>query len=195
VTDRFIEYDYATAKSAIEVFFWNELADNYLELAKRRLYDADDPAREGARFVLGHVLMAILKLFAPFLPHITEEIYYHLHADEDDPTSIHLSRWPEITADFIDDEAEATGAILVQIATAVRRYKSAEGLSLGADIQRLTIAGGEPRLRDALHQSETDLMSVTRALNIDIREEINPDIVPTARIDSLVLVIDEWKAG
>jgi NAD(P)H-hydrate repair Nnr-like enzyme with NAD(P)H-hydrate dehydratase domain len=45
VTDLFESYDYAAAKSAVEAFFWRDLADNYLEMCKQRLYDEDDPAR------------------------------------------------------------------------------------------------------------------------------------------------------
>ncbi len=49
VTALFEAYDYAAAKSEIEAFFWRDLADNYLELAKARLYEASGPAHEAAR--------------------------------------------------------------------------------------------------------------------------------------------------
>jgi valyl-tRNA synthetase len=64
------EYDYAAAKSEIEAFFWTELADNYLEMAKQRLYDPADPSHDAARFSLQTVLFTVLKLFAPFLPFV-----------------------------------------------------------------------------------------------------------------------------
>ena len=88
VTDLFRGYDYAAAKSEIETFFWRDLADNYLEMAKLRLYNAD----MGASFTLDYVLLTTLKLFAPFLPHVTEEIYQHLFAERDGAVSIHLAQ-------------------------------------------------------------------------------------------------------
>jgi valyl-tRNA synthetase len=79
-TDQFENYDYASAKSEVEDFFWRDLADNYLEMCKLRLYDSDHPQRPGALQALQHVLLDTLKLFAPILPFVTEEIYQGLFA-------------------------------------------------------------------------------------------------------------------
>ncbi len=57
VTTLFTEYDYASARAETEGFFWTTLADNYLELAKMRLYDATDPLAEGARYTLRTALL------------------------------------------------------------------------------------------------------------------------------------------
>ncbi|MCP4517150.1 MAG: class I tRNA ligase family protein, partial [Delftia sp.] len=108
-TELFRGYDYAAAKSETEVFFWRDLADNYLEMAKVRLYGDEVEAREGARFAFYHVLLTTLKLFAPFIPYVTEEIYQHLFAASDGAESLHLSRWPAPDARFEDEAAEALG--------------------------------------------------------------------------------------
>jgi valyl-tRNA synthetase len=68
-------YDYAAAKSEIEAFFWTELTDNYLEMAKQRLYDPACPTHAGACNTIRVLLLTLLKLFAPFLPYVTEAIY------------------------------------------------------------------------------------------------------------------------
>jgi valyl-tRNA synthetase len=80
VTNLLDNYDYATAKSEIEVFFWTDLADNYLEMAKKRLYDETDLAHDGARYALFNILRDTVKLFAPFLPSVTETIYQGIFA-------------------------------------------------------------------------------------------------------------------
>ena len=74
VTLLFEGYDYATAKAEIELFFWTEFADNYLEMAKKRLYDGGEAGR-GAQATLRLGLLTTLKLFAPFLPYVTEAIF------------------------------------------------------------------------------------------------------------------------
>ena len=94
VTALFEAYDYAAAKSEIEAFFWRDLADNYLEMAKARLYEASGPAHEAARYTLGAVLLDTIKLFAPFLPHVTEEIYAGLFAAREGSATIHRASWP-----------------------------------------------------------------------------------------------------
>ena len=151
VTTLFTEYDYATAKSEIEGFFWRDLADNYLEMAKVRLYDATDPLARRRALHARAVLLTMLKLFAPFLPHVTEEIYTALFADEGG--SIHRRAWPTVASlpagDADDDTSiEAAGDALVAIATAVRRFKSENGLSLGGELARLQIATDDDTLAD-----------------------------------------------
>jgi valyl-tRNA synthetase len=164
VTTLFRQYDYATAKSEIERYFWTELADNYLEMAKRRLY-AGDEAAAGARFTLQQGLMVTLKLFAPFLPYVTEAIYRDLLETGD---SIHAAHWPAVRAEFIDDGAERTGEALVHVATVVRRFKSEEGLSLGTELARLHLAVEDAHLSQSLGEAEPDLASITRARRLTV---------------------------
>jgi valyl-tRNA synthetase len=163
------EYDYAAAKSEIEAFFWTELADNYLEMAKQRLYDPADPSHEAARFSLQTVLLTVLKLFAPFLPFVTEAIYQGIGDQRPgDKGSIHRESWPVADPALEDDAAEAVGQTLVAIATAVRRFKSERNLPLGAELNRLQLAAVESdeTLLSALREAVVDLKSITRAREI-----------------------------
>jgi valyl-tRNA synthetase len=188
VTEHFRQYDYAAAKSEVESFFWRALADNYLEFAKERLYDETHPLREGARYTLYTALLAVLKLFAPFFPYITESIYRELFAASDASDSIHASRWPIADETLIDDEAEASGEQLIEIATAVRRYKSESNLSLGTELQRLRLATTEPALADMLRAAHVDITSVTRARVIEVGEEIEEDGFEVVRADGKIAV-------
>jgi valyl-tRNA synthetase len=171
-------YDYAAAKAETESFFWQVLADNYLEMAKGRLYDAADPGHAGARDTLAALLLAVTKLFAPFLPHVTEAIYQGLFAERDGAISIHRARWPESDAALVDERAEAAGAALVAVATAARRYKSEAGISLGAELARLQLATDDPALADALRAAAADLASVTRAGAIEVVPVLDPALTP-----------------
>lgn len=168
VTDLFRGYDYAAAKSETEVFFWRDLADNYLEMAKVRLYGDQAEAREGARFALYQVLLVTLKLFAPFIPYVTEEIYQHLFVEHDGAESVHLSRWPMPDVRFEDQAAEALGETLVTIATAVRRYKSEHSLALGTEVARLQLATDSAKLSDLLRAASPDITSITRAGQVEV---------------------------
>jgi len=174
--------EFATAKSEIETFFWQELADNYLEMCKQRLYDEAHPQREGARFALYHTLLVILKLFAPFLPHVTEEIYLGLFASDPQTESIHTSAWPSADLNLEDDALEAFGQTLVEVATVVRRYKSERNLPLGTEFERLQLAVidlGQPTkydIRSLLQGVDADLKSITRAKKIEIVERLDPSL-------------------
>jgi valyl-tRNA synthetase len=173
-TGWFKSYDYAAAKNEIEAFFWGDLADNYLEMSKQRLYDTREEAGAGARYSLYHVLQVVLKLLAPLLPFVTDEIYAGLFPAENLTGTIHTSRWPEPDPGLEDEQAEGLGEHLVAIATAVRRYKSERNLALGMELTRLQLAavdhgdGSSIELAAWLEQARADLMSITRARQIEI---------------------------
>lgn len=165
-TTYFEAYDYVAAKNEIEIFFWRDLSDNYLEMAKKRLYQEAGPGYEGARYALYAALSAVVKLFAPILPYVTEEIYGGLLAPH--ALSVHRSSWPVVDPARFDDEAEAGAQVLLAVTTAVRRYKSDRNMSLGMELERIHLQVSDPRLLLSLSGAEDDLSSVTRARNVDI---------------------------
>ena len=181
VTHLFHDYEYATAKSEIESYFW-QMADNYLEMAKKRLYDGGAEAT-GAQLALSQMVIASLKLLAPFMPYVTEAIYQGLLETEN---SIHRSAWPVADERLLDEEAERAGDLLVEIATAVRRYKSESGLSLGSELARLHLATAERSLATLLAQAEPDLVSVTRARQITVGDRPEPGLEEIANGDGLI---------
>lgn len=168
VTELFRSYDYAAAKSEIEAFFWTELTDNYLEMAKMRLYDPGCPTRPGAIFTVRSLLFTLLKLFAPFLPYVTEAIYQGIG----EQGSIHRAAWPLAEAALEDETAEKAGAVLVEIATAARRYKSERNLPLGSALNRVQWMAVEKDGQTgdfwaALAAAGDDLKSITRAQQVE----------------------------
>ncbi|HEY0757046.1 MAG TPA: valine--tRNA ligase [Ktedonobacteraceae bacterium] len=165
-------YEYATAKSEIETFFWHDLADNYLEMCKERLYSEIGLLHEGACYTLYHTLLTILKLFAPFLPYVTEEIYCGLFATQEGALSIHLTHWPQADPAWTNQQAEAAGEILLAVATAVRRYKSEAGISLGTEFPRLLISTCEIQQTLLLEAAGMDILSVTRARELRVGANI-----------------------
>jgi valyl-tRNA synthetase len=173
VTDYFHNYDFAAAKSETEGFFWKVLADNYLEMCKLRLYEEGS---EGARYTLHAVLLTTLKLLAPFLPHVTEEIYRELFAAVEGTDSIHKARWPLADESLVDTAAEDAGDAVVNIATAVRRYKTKHQLHMGAELERLQIATRDAALGKELREANADIRSITRAKQVEVREHLDDDL-------------------
>ena len=172
-TRQFNNYDYSAAKNAIEELFWRDLADNYLEMCKQRLYDDRDPTRVGALFTLNHTLLVLLKLFAPLLPFITEAVYQGLYtgrisAEPGGYKSIHLAKWPQPNPALVSEKDLQFGELLVELATAVRRYKSEKNLPLGIGLKTLAIEAGQLNTQDLFHQSRSDIESITRAKEIVI---------------------------
>lgn len=91
----FQRYDYAAALMVVETAFW-DFCDNYLELVKNRAYSSPDPAaRRSAVAVLEWTLKTFLRLFAPFIPYITEEVWSWRFARSEGQPSVHKAAWPD----------------------------------------------------------------------------------------------------
>ena len=98
-TDAFERFEFALALQITESFFWDSFTDNYIELVKRRARSETDPAgRASAVATLRLALNTLLRLFAPFVPTITDEVWSWTFAQETNYTSIHQTPWPTLEA-------------------------------------------------------------------------------------------------
>mgnify|MGYP001255534735 CR=1 FL=1 len=159
------QYEYAAARAAVERFFWSDLCDNYLELAKARLYGSPATEQYAAQWSLYHALFGVLRLLAPYLPYITDEIYQGLFRRWHEDASLHRTAWPIAPAEWIDPVAEELGEMVLEILRKVRRYKAEQGWSVGAALETLHISALAEH-HAALARLLVDLQSATRAKQI-----------------------------
>lgn len=167
-TSEFEKYEYAGAMDHTEQFFWFLFCDNYLEITKTRAYDEENKNAAGAlsaRLTLYHSLKIILKLFAPFLPHITEELYQLLYTTDD---SIHRrGSWPVL--DLVFNGVDKSSEQLIEVLEMVRKVKAKDNLSIKAPISYIEIAGKKSLSDDLI----TDLQNVTSTMEIRFVSELS----------------------
>jgi len=132
--------------------------------------------REGARYTLYHVLVTVMKLFAPIIPYITETLYQALFVPIEGEGSIHTSRWPVANESLLSVTADAAGEALIEIATAVRRYKSESNISLGTELKQLQLATTDASSARMLEDASADIKSVTRARHVEVKESLDADL-------------------
>jgi valyl-tRNA synthetase len=99
-TNHFENFDHASALSETESFFWNSFTDSYLELVKKRVSPESTSStleKNSAITTLRIGLDVLLRLFAPFLPYITEEIWAWSFAEEKGKISIHMTSYPSVS--------------------------------------------------------------------------------------------------
>ena len=77
VTDNMEKFELGIAVQKIYDFIWEEFCDRYIEMVKPRLYSEEDTTKAAALWTLKTVLGQALKLLHPYMPFITEEIYWH----------------------------------------------------------------------------------------------------------------------
>ena len=175
-TEAFEAYDYASAKGAVERFFWRDLSDNYLEMVKKRLYgDTDQGRHVSAKYTLHRLVSTVIKLWAPFLPYVTEAIYRELFSQPGE--SIHRASWPVVEESLVDDEMVRVGEELVAIATAIRRYKTESQLRLGAEVPDLVLAPDD-EMRKILEEARLDITCVSRAQLVSIQDKLPGEYHP-----------------
>jgi valyl-tRNA synthetase len=133
-TEQMEVFDYSQAMKEIEYFLWHELADHYIEMIKGSIYHKENV--DSIRYTLYTIGLGLLKLFAPFFPHITEEIYWDLYKEYEDDKSIHVSAWSELI--LVDEEKEKAGESVKVYIAQVRAWKSEQGIALNAPIQATT---------------------------------------------------------
>ena len=163
-TEGMEQYEYSVAMKKAEHFFWKILCDNYLEIVKKRLYSDDDEAgKQSAQYALYRIIYGSLRLFAPVLVHVTEELYQALFRESEGHESLHVANWPD--PDFMDEEALKYGDMSLQIIEKARKFKSEQNLSMAAPLKALEITA-PPEDQSGLRMLEDDIMNVTRAESI-----------------------------
>ncbi|MGH3938862.1 MAG: valine--tRNA ligase [Pseudonocardiaceae bacterium] len=137
-TSAFEAYDYTRALERTERFFWT-FCDDYLELVKIRAYgEYGEEGATSARAALTLALSTMLRLFAPFLPFTTEEVWSWWR-----PGTVHRAAWPVASELFavsgeVDRRVLSTAADVIRT---VRKSKSDAKLSMRAAVEQLTVRG------------------------------------------------------
>ena len=155
-TECFDRFNHAQALQDTETFFWTRFTDTYIELAKQRARDEADPeGRASALATLRLALSVLLRLFAPVLPYVTEEVWSWVYAGESGCPSIHRAPWPG-EADFAGVAAPADPASFetaVACWRALLKAKADAEVAMGHGVARVALAahpGTLARLRAGL---------------------------------------------
>ncbi|MEP7114241.1 MAG: class I tRNA ligase family protein, partial [Ilumatobacteraceae bacterium] len=160
------EFDYARALERTETFFW-WFCDDYVELVKGRAYGTQgDDAAHSARAALRQALDIVLRLFAPFLPFVTEEVWSWWREG-----SVHNARWPD--AEPVRSLGDVSLlAPVSEVLAVVRRAKTEAKLSQRAAVDELTVEGPSTTLL-AIEACRTDLAEAGGIVQFTLSEGDN----------------------
>ena len=170
-TEAFEAYDHTKALELAEKFFWG-FTDNYLELVKDRAYNASGEStaaqQASAAIALRKALHTMLRLFAPFLPFATDEVWGWWQTGAG---SIHRAAWP--TAEELTEGLDASNHGLLELAATalfgVRKAKSDAKVSMKAAVESAVIEAPAAVLT-SLRLIETDIKAVGRIASLAYAE-------------------------
>lgn len=173
VTEAYENYEFQKARDTLRHEFWNTFCDNYLEITKQRLENNEN---RSAMYTLKKCHRNYLKMFAPMLSHVTEEIWRELYSE----SSIHTSSWPSKEGVEADT---SKGDNALEVITGLRKYKSDNQLSLNSEIEQVKVYGNI----EGFEKSIKEVMHVKKLESLDEKPEME------TTIDEIKL--DYQKAG
>jgi valyl-tRNA synthetase len=157
-------YDHTGALTGIEAFFW-QFCDDYVELVKARGYGEQgfEPAGS-ARAALAIALSVQLRLFAPFLPFVTEEVWSWWQKG-----SVHTAQWPSASELRLvgGDGDPAVLAAASSVIGAIRKAKSDAKVSMRTEVASVIVRGSEEAL-EPLRQVVADVAAAGRVNQLDL---------------------------
>ena len=163
-------YDYARALERTEAFFWS-FCDDYLELVKNRAYGGG-PGGASANRSLALALSTLLRLFAPFLAFVTEEVWSWWQEG-----SVHRQAWPQPSE--LEEAAGEADPLVMEVVSVVlgqvRRAKSEAKLSQRTGVDRLVVRDTAQRL-DALRAARGDLGDAGSVAELVLEEADEPSV-------------------
>lgn len=209
VTRNIDRYDFGEAGRHLYNFIWDEFCDWYIEMAKLPLYGDDEEAKQTTRSILVVTLDSILRMLHPFMPFITEEIWQHIpHKGE----SIVTSTWPEVRAEYNNEQSSKEMQRLVSIIRSVRNVRAEVDTPMSKEI-KIMIKANDASIVDELERNKVYLErfcnpeTLSIATDLDVPEQAKSAVVTgaeiffpleglidiDAEIDRLKKELDKWN--
>ncbi|HBP26495.1 MAG TPA: hypothetical protein DD611_00685, partial [Alphaproteobacteria bacterium] len=139
------KYDNYNSRAAIDTFFYEVFCDQYLEFIKDRFWSPekyDAKSKLAAQWTLFEVLRAIIGLYAPFIPFLTEELWQKIYRDVEGGATLHLTAFPAVDASRDTDVRDMQ--IALDILRNVRGLRTERKVGNGAKLETLTIPSDVP---------------------------------------------------
>jgi valyl-tRNA synthetase len=174
VTDALEKCQFNMAIEEIRNFTWHAFCDQYIEAVKDRLYKPElygEANQKAVQFTLYSVLYRIIQLLAPITPHVTEEIYQAIYAEDMGQKSLQLMPWPKGEVEKMAEEAEKRGELVMALITEIRREKSEKRKPLNTPIRRIKIYAGSSEFAKIINENKEDIAGTCKISMIEILSE------------------------
>ena len=165
----FERYEFAPALNAARNFFWLEFADYYIEEIKHRVYNKKDSSRKAAQYTLLKVLLDIVKIVAPIMPHLAEEIMNSSFKNYLKEKSVHLEEWPVAEERWVDEKSEKAALAINNVISKIRKFKSQNSIALNREVSKAVVIAGKDDLA-SLKENLEEIRKIMFVKEIEVRQ-------------------------
>lgn len=141
------KYDNYNSRAATDTFFYDVFCDQYLEFIKDRFWSPEKYSAESklsAQWTLWQVLRAVIGMYAPFIPFLTEELWQKIYMPYEGGKTLHLTKYPDVCPEYNTDVAEMDVAL--NILKTVRGLRTERKIGNGAKLETLVVPTGTPEI-------------------------------------------------
>ncbi|MBO7509278.1 MAG: valine--tRNA ligase [Alphaproteobacteria bacterium] len=162
------KFDTMNARSAIDTFFWDILCDQYIEFIKDRFWSPEkygDESKRAAQWTLWTVLRAIIGLYAPFIPFLTEELWQKIYQPFEGGKTLHLTEYPNVNDEYNTDVSDMQYAI--DVIHTVRGLRTERKIGNGAKLETLHVPSNVPTALYELIKSGARANNLVVGVSVD----------------------------
>ncbi len=174
VTEHLEDRDFHKATRTLESFILEDLSRWYIQLVRRRTWiEKEDPKKEAAYYTLYKVFDLLLRISAPLLPHVTEEMYRKMifAAEPSRPESVHQLSWPEVREEKIKEQLEEDMEVIRKFVEAGSKARQKEELKRRWPVERVIIKADEEEIKESAQRLEKILLNQLNCKEVEVMTE------------------------
>jgi valyl-tRNA synthetase len=178
VTEAMEKCQFNVAVEEIRNFTWHLFCDYYIEAVKDKLYNPDvygQANKLAAQHTLYEILYRVLQLLAPITPHVTEEIYQSIYAEDKKFESLQISPWPKHNPELENEIMEKNGDLVMAIISEVRQDKAENKLPLNAPVKTLDVYSGTEENANVINSVKEDIAGTLKIAEVRVHPEKRSD--------------------
>ncbi len=167
--------------------FIGQLTNWYIRLNRRRFWAEEKSTdKDQAYATLYFTLMEFSKALAPIMPFITEEIFQNLLPAKDKTESVHLARFPEFRAKWVDTKLEAQMALIDTVVSMGRTGRNAHNLKTRLPLRKMTVITRNPEDKQTIEKYRELIAQELNVKAVDFSSEESKWVVLSAKLNAKV---------
>lgn len=190
ITEGMENYDIPSALSGTLLFI-DDLSNWFVRRSRRRFSRSEDVKdKKVAFFTLHYVLVYLVRILAPFVPFLTEELYQKMTGRKE---SVHLLNWPKvgmIDIEVLENMTRARAIITEGLAQRMNKTETEEQIKVRQPLTSLTYAGEKlPEFYERIIADEVNVKKVIQGEKIYLNKKLTPELLEEGWVRELVRAV------